>query len=364
MAISKSTSDSFPVLRNSIYINTATSGPLSEPLLEWRQEHDLDFLIGGSEAKSKTHILLKETRETVARFFNFSAEDVALAPSFSYGLNLLLEGLPKTEKVLLLNKDYPSLNWPFESRGFDISYLNIGPDLESRIYDELKSNEYSVFACSAVQWLNGFKIDFSFIKKFKKEFPDLLILMDGTQFCGSAQFDFSASGVDVMGASGYKWLVSGYGNAFLMVKPEVQHRFELKSSGFGSGRNAKYQKDGRVFCKQLEPGHLDSLAFGSLQFSMKSLMDTGLEFIEKHNKEMSHLFKSFAVEHALLDDYLVDREGHSTIFNIKGDDLLFEKLEAEHIICAKRGDGIRLSFHFYNTVSNVNDVLTVLKRHL
>ena len=307
---------------------------------------------------------MENTRKTVAQFFNFEQEHVALIPSFSQGLNLLLEGLPASEKVLLLKGDYPSLNWPFESRGFSIDYLKIGPQLEEQIYDKILSGGITVFACSAVQWLNGLKIDFDFIKKLKADFPDLMIIMDGTQFCGSDYFDFSASGVDVMGASGYKWLISGYGNAFLMVKPGIQHRFAVKSWGYGSGRNAKNQKDGRSFCKKLEPGHLDSLSFGSLNHSMKFLMDIGLKAIGEHNVELSKTFRSHAIEHQLLEPYLEERKHHSTIFNIKGDDMLFQKLQSKNIICAQRGDGIRLSFHFYNSISSVNDVLTVVKNQL
>lgn len=364
MALSKDIRKSFPVLRNTVYANTATSGLINEGLLEWRQEHDLDFLIGGSEAKAETHHLLAKTRATVARFFNFTAENVALVPSFSQGLNLLLEGLPPSESILLLKGDYPSLNWPFESRDFNTTHIPIGPELEQRIYEEIKLNHHTVFACSAVQWLNGLKVEFEFIQTLKKDFPNLLIIMDGTQFCGSDDFDFGKSGVDVMGASGYKWLLSGYGNAFLMVKPEVQNRFQLRSSGFGSGRNAKYLKDGRTFCKHLEPGHLDSLNFGSLQYSMNFLMDIGLDNIGKHNQELSKTFKTVALEYHLLEPYVAHRKQHSTIFNIKGDKVLYEKLLSKNIICVQRGEGIRLSFHFYNTISDVNDVLTVVKSHL
>jgi len=364
MAISKNIRQGFPALRTTVYTNTATSGLLHEDLLEWRQEHDLDFLIGGSEAKAEVHLLLKETRETVGRFFNFNGEHVALVPSFSQSLNLLLEGLSTSEKVLLLKGDYPSLNWPFESRDFTLTHLPIGPDLEQRIRDEIKQKGHTVFACSAVQWLNGLKMDFEFIKELKNDFPNLLIIMDGTQYCGGEFFDFGNSGVDILGASGYKWLLSGYGNAFLMIKPEVQDRFRLRSSGYGSGRNAKYQKDGRTFCKHLEPGHLDSLNFGSLQFSMKFLMEIGLEDIGTHNQGLSEVFKAFASEHHLLQPYVRDRKQHSTIFNIKGDTVLFQKLWSNNIICAQRGEGIRLSFHFYNTISDVNDVLTIVKSHL
>ncbi|BFP39991.1 aminotransferase class V-fold PLP-dependent enzyme [Flavobacteriaceae bacterium GF1] len=361
MGISPKLRKKFPVLRQGIYANTATSGLLSEDLLEWRQEHDLDFLIGGSGAKMGSDKLLAATRLTVARFFNFMDENVALVPSFSQGLNLLLEGLGNSEKILLLKGDYPSLNWPFESRDFSIVYLEIGKDLEERIYTEVKDRNITVFACSAVQWLNGFKIDFDFLKQLKADFPHLLVLMDGTQFCGTEYFDFSGSGIDVLGSSGYKWLLSGYGNGFFLVKPEIQDRFRLRSKGYGSGRNSKHQKDGREFCKHLEPGHLDSLSFGSLDFSMKFLMDVGLEAIGEHNQKLASFTKDNLVSHGLLDDVVAHRGPWGTIFNIQKKDG-YDDLVKNTIVCARRGDGIRLSFHFYNTINEVEAILEILKK--
>jgi len=361
MGVSPKLRKKFPVLRHGIYANTATSGLLHEDLLEWRQEHDLDFLIAGSAAKAETHILLKETRKTVAKFFNFNEEYVALTPSFSQGLNLLLEGLDTNEKVLLLQGDYPSLNWPFESRDFSIVYLELSAFLEDRIYDVVKNKHITVFACSAVQWLNGFKVDFDFLLELKADFPKLMIIMDGTQFCGTEYFDFTASGVDIMGASGYKWLLSGYGNGFLMIKQNIQNRFDLKSKGFGSGRNAEGQKDGRTFCKQLEPGHLDSLSFGSLQYSMQYVLDIGLETIGTHNQEVARYAKGQLAALGVLEDTIVNRESTSTIFNIHGKGI-YDTLTANDVVCAQRGDGIRLSFHFYNTVEDVDGIIKFLKK--
>src|SRR6056297_213881 len=108
----------FPVLRKSTYLNTAVYGPLYDSLIEWRQEHDLDFLLHGSELWEHTLKTLADTRATIGSFFNCNEENVALVYNFSIGLNLLLEGLDTNKKVLLLENDYPSLNWPFESRNF------------------------------------------------------------------------------------------------------------------------------------------------------------------------------------------------------------------------------------------------------
>jgi len=318
----------FPVLNHSIYANTAATGLLYDDLLEWRQEHDLDYLIGGSEMKMHSNKMHSETRKIVGNFFNCQPDNVALVPNFTIGLNFLVEGLNRREKVLLVEGDYPSLNWPFESRGFNIAYVPVSENFEEEIFSAIKTKGITVLALSVVQWLNGIMIDLSFLKKLKAEFKDLLIISDGTQFLGTQEFNFFESGVDIIGASAYKWLLSGFGNGLILVKDEIKERFSLVAKGFGSGRN-------------------------SIEFD---------ENIENHNTRLSQKAKIAFENLGLLDEVSSSRESHSTIFNIKGDKQVFEELIRNEVVCVQRGDGIRISFHFYNTLDEVNEIVKILKK--
>ncbi|MGB3774084.1 MAG: aminotransferase, partial [Leeuwenhoekiella sp.] len=123
----------FPVTSQYIHLNTAASGLLSETLLDFRQSHDLDYLILGSLLKDKQGNFMTKVREGVSGFFNCDAQRVALVPNFSFGFNTLLEGLPKSSKVLLLKQDYPSINWAVTSRDFEVSYAEIDENLEENI---------------------------------------------------------------------------------------------------------------------------------------------------------------------------------------------------------------------------------------
>ena len=353
--------NSFPAFRKRIYVNTATSGLLSEGLFQWRQAHDLDYMTRGSEMKTKTDSLISGVRQSVGNCFGCDSENVALVPSFSIGLNLLLEGLRDTEKVLLLNRDYPSLNWPFQHRNFSFLKIDITKNLEETIYYNVKQNGITVLACSLVQWLNGFKIDINFYKKLKQDFPDLLIIVDGTQYCGTEAFDFSSSGIDILGSSGYKWLLSGYGNGFLLVNPKATPRFSLKAMGYGSGRNAReYQKE-RTFCKHLEPGHLAALNFGSLGYSLQWLMELGMDRIGKHLHALSSRARDEFNALGLLDPIVKERATHSTIFNLAIDLASHQQLLANNIVCVRRGEGTRLGFHLYNTQEDVDAIVEILK---
>lgn len=303
------------------------------------------------------HELIPQTRKTVARFFGSKEENTALVQNFTLGLNILLEGLADRKNVLLVENDYPSVIWPFECRRHTVFYAALNGDLEDNILDKLRSESISVLALSLVQWASGVKIDMDFLKAVKDEFPELIIIADGTQFCGTSDFNFEESPLDVLGASAYKWLLSGYGNGFMLFKDGMDRKFNLNTIGFNaSGHNLK-GRDEVPFVRHFEPGHLDTLNFGSLKFSLEYLEGLGMPEIEAHLKRLSRKAKKEFSDLGLLDDTTEKRKEHSTIFNIKGNDALFEALTDRGIVCSQRGNGIRFSFHFYNTESDIDELV-------
>ncbi|UWX54247.1 aminotransferase class V-fold PLP-dependent enzyme [Maribacter litopenaei] len=351
----------FPVLRKCTYLNTAVYGPIYDSLIDWRQEHDLDALLHGSEMWDQTLKTLSDTREKIGQFFNSDQDRVSLVYNYSLGMNLLLEGIDANKNVLLLSNDYPSVNWPFESRKFNTTILDITSDLEERIEEVIKANHIDIFAFSIVQWLDGFLIDLEFVKRLKKANPNLLLIADGTQFCGAMSFDFKASGIDVLGVSGYKWLLSGYGNGFMLFTDNPEDKLEVVSTGFNAANGNFKNKDTLALAKKLEPGHLSSLNFGSLKFSLDFLNTIGMDRITEHNQTMANRVKNELIELGLLQDHVIDRKSHSTIFNIKADQKMFQLLMDNDILCSQRGDGVRLSFNFYNGIDDLQHLIKVLK---
>lgn len=352
----------FPVLQQYIYADTATSGLMYEGLMDWRQEHDLDLLIGGRKLNSKLGKIVSETRSTVADFFGCKRESVALIPNFSLSLNLLLEGMGRNENVLLLKGDYPSVNWPFESREANLWYVDLSVDIEEQIFNIIKSQDITVLALSLVQWLNGIKIDVEFLGTLKKEYPELIIIADGTQYCGTETINFDASGIDVLGASGYKWLLGGHGNGFMLFSDAVEHRFNCSSIGFNAARGNLEGKELVSFANRFEPGHLDSLTFGSLNYSLKFLSQIGMEVISEQIKILSNKALAEFGSLGILEPIVMERNHHSSIFNIAIGEKQFTQLMQNNVLFAERGSGIRLAFHFYNTENEIDSIVKILKK--
>ena len=64
----------------------------------------------------------------------------------------------------------------------------------------------------------------------------------------------------------------------------------------------------------------------------------------------------------LLEESVIKRKAHSSIFNIKGGEKLFQYLKSKNIIVSQRGEGIRVSFHYFNTEKELDFLIKELKK--
>ncbi|NND63899.1 MAG: aminotransferase class V-fold PLP-dependent enzyme [Flavobacteriaceae bacterium] len=351
----------FPILDQYTYLNTASCGLISKQLVEWRNKHDINLMEGGSLFRDLHKAHITQIRRDTASFFGTKESNVALVPNFSFGLNTLIDGMSQGLNVLLIERDYPSVNWPFEQRDFNVSYVQMNEQLEANISEAFQKHPPDIFAFSMVQYVSGLLIDIDFLSDLKRKYPQTLFITDGTQFLGTSQFNFDESPLDIIGASAYKWLISGYGNGFFLIKEEAQQKIHPKTIGFNSADAQFSKKNDIEFVGHLEPGHQDTLNYGSLGESLKFLNELGMDKISNHLEKLTISAKNEFTKLGLLDPMIVNRKNQSTIFNIKGDASLFEKLKLDGIIGSLRGDGMRVSFHFYNTENDLQKLLSVLK---
>jgi selenocysteine lyase/cysteine desulfurase len=350
----------FPALKQQTYLNTASSGLLSQSLYTWRKEQELDFLNKGADFSIRKQIP-EDARASVARFFNAKLEEVSLIPNFSFGFNTVLEGLPKGQKVLLLTSDYPSLLWPVETRNFECCYVGISANLETSIAEAFKIHRPDVFVFSVVQWLSGVKMDFNFLKELKKMYPETLFMADATQYMGTEIFDFNTSAIDVFGGSAYKWMLAGFGNGIMLVKKEAQKRIFPETIGFNSAATFDSFATETTFAKHFEPGHQDTFNYGSLHQAILQAERFSMKRIETQICKISAYAKECFIALDLLDETTKNRSIHSSIFNLKGNAKLFKKLSENNIIGSPRGGGIRVSFHYYNTKADVATLMHMMQ---
>ncbi|MGY3053523.1 selenocysteine lyase/cysteine desulfurase [Pedobacter sp. UYEF25] len=349
----------YPALQYSIYLDTASSGIISKETFEWRSGHEKSFLNQGSYFREKQAVFLNEVRDLVSSFFNAEREFCFLVPNFSFGFNTFLQGLKPTLKFLLLESDYPSVNHAVKTHRFSNESIQITVDLEEKLFAKITQMNPDVFACSLVQYLDGYKINLALLKRLKQNFPNLIIAVDGTQYCGTETLDFKNSGIDFLGASGYKWMLAGYGNAFILLKDfAVRNIYEkAKKTAVPS---EPFLKDRSILATFFEPGHLDTLAFGTLKQAIVERTEIGVDYIEA---KINHLGRVAAEEFQrrnVLSRPLLKQGLTQQIFNLKLDETVLEKLVAKKIAFTRRGSGIRIGFHFYNEIADLEKLLSTI----
>jgi len=334
---------------NKIYLDSAKASPLYFELLKWRNNYEKKFLIDKSEIRNDHERVVENVRFEVSSFFNVKNGDVFFNTSFSQSFQSLINELKPNPIFIVIENDYPAISDAIKKNNHKIIYVKNDENIEKNLESAVKIYNPDFLAISIVQWIDGIKLDLDFLKTLKSTNKKFTIIGDGTQFCGTSKFNFDKSPFDVVISSGYKWMLSGYGIAFILIK-----------KSFYKNKFIDLNKAQMKEC--FEMGHYDMLAIGSLSFSLKKL-EKSIDSIEKKLNEYSKILMSELAKLGLINKKIKNRIKHSTIFNIDDPNgKLYKFLSKNNFVCSQRGNGVRLSLNFFNTKSEIRTLIQTLKK--
>lgn len=344
-----------------IYLNTASCGLLSRQSVEAAQVLYEGMIEHASQAVEplRDHGIGR-IRSTVASFLQAPASQLAFIPNFSWGLNAIVQSLRGDEKVLLYTQDYPSLAAPFKINGFDITWLGDtdGFEIESEALKEtLLANRIEVLAISHVQWLTGFRLDIDDIGIFCKQHK-ITFILDTTQSLGAVPIFPARQNIDVMICSNYKWMNAGFGTGIMYASESFMNKYPPVVGG----GNAYIFSDGvssyTPSVKNFEPGHLNMHGLLVLEKAVELKLEKGIDNIAQHNSGLLRLLLSRISPSLVLGS--TDQQKRSSIVVLKDPGSLYDYLTENGIVAIKRGEHIRISFHFYNTQEEVETLVALL----
>ncbi|MGB2244806.1 MAG: aminotransferase class V-fold PLP-dependent enzyme [Flavobacteriaceae bacterium] len=342
--------DQFPLLSNCVYLNTAYTAPLSQPLYEWRKKDELMFLNTGDLYKKEIEkTYYTRARAVLSKFIGSQETATFITANFSVAFQNFVMHLPPTTRVLVLEEEYPSLTGVLNDMGFPLKTVPVSGQFEQDVWQELHKGTYEVLALSVIQYTSGLYFDLSWLEKIKTAFPDLLILADGTQFIGAEPFDFSSSAIDAIFGSTYKWLMAGYGTGYAVLKPELMTVLESSLLSFET-----------IF----DRGHLSINAVGSLSIALTSILKENFSALMVHKKALSAQLSRGLLDRNLLENRVKKRHQHSSIFNLKISPTVFQGLLENNVRCIWRGEGARIAVHHYNSVEDISRFFKILDQFL
>lgn len=218
-----------------VWLNAAHQGPLPRAAAETARKMIDQKLAPGRIPDESFFELPERLRATIGRLIEAPPEEVILANSTSYGLNLLVHGvgLRAGEEVLLVDGDFPATVTPwliFESEGVRIRRVTLerrplSPDQVAR---EITSTT-RVLCSSWVFSYTGETIDASAIGKACRE-REVTFILNGSQAVGARPVDVSTLGADALVSCGFKWLCGPYATGFCWLTPILRERLNYRQA--------------------------------------------------------------------------------------------------------------------------------------
>lgn len=367
----------FPRLTDG-YLNAASVSPVPERARRAMEAYGLRRANPHELTGDDFEPTLHRARTAAARLVGADADEIALLPNTSHGINLAAHLLPleRGRRVVVSAREFPANVYPWmgieRSRGATLEIVpadRLGRPDEDRIFEALDRDEVGIFALSAVQYISGHNHDLAAFGRFCRE-RGIWFVVDGIQALGQTPIDMNECGIDVLATGGHKWLCSPFGTGFAYVRGELVERLEPRTVGWTAmqgtldyNRLADYRYEfwetARRFEVATQPFHDQAALTGSLDLLAEadpgrvrdyllSLLDPVVEWIEA---------TGFA---EIVSDLRPERRSGILSFVPRDGEAVFAALCRAGIGCVLREGAVRLSPHLYNTPEEIGRVLDVL----
>lgn len=363
----------FPLTRDTIYFNHASSSPLPLPARE-RMKTLIDELASGDRPWDFWSTELSEFRSQSAGLLGARPGEIGFIPNTSTGLLIALYSIPwqKNDNIVCMKDGFPANIVPWTNSLPEVEKRKVGIEgdtpLEDRILDAVDGHTRAV-AIDWVDFFTGYRIDLKKVGDFCNA-KGIFLVVDGIQGCGALELDLSKAHVDFFAAGSAKWLLGPVGAGILYVNAETMPRLKPAFEGWMS----LSWKDFNIFdplpprkegAGRFEPGSYPGVPLVGLIQNLRLINEVGISEIETRILRIRGLLLEGLRELGARIISPID-EGHASgiltfLFEDKDSNELFDKLTDARIIVSLRKGAIRLSPHFYNTVEETGKVLEVIR---
>jgi cysteine desulfurase / selenocysteine lyase len=97
--------------------------------------------------------------------------------------------------------------------------------------------------------------------------------------------------------------------------------------------------------------------------ALKLLEGAGYAAVAEHIKTLTRVLIDGARTLGIRIKTPLDSVGPLVVLQMKDAEAMVQKMAASNVVVSNRMDGLRVSFHLYNTLDDVHAVLDILKRN-
>lgn len=231
--------DQMPITAKWAYFDHAAVAPLSGPATEAVREWIAEASLEGDTVWPRWAARLEQTRRGAAQMIGAAADEIALMPSTTAGINLVAEGLDwrDGDNVVIPEGEFPSNQYPWmqqADRGVEVRRV---PTDRGRIdLDALRDacdTRTRVVSVSWVAYQSGYRLPIDAIADIAHA-AGAYFFLDAIQGLGVLPLDLAQTPIDFLAADGHKWMLGPEGAGVAYVRADHLDRLRARGVGWGS----------------------------------------------------------------------------------------------------------------------------------
>ena len=362
----------FRIFQSKIYLNSCSQGALSDAV----EGGFGDFIASWHEQGSPWETWVEryeQARTAFATFIHASPDEVALVTSVSAGVNGIASALNFRDrsKVVMGEFEFPTMGQVWLGQrvlGANVQFAQAqGDSISAAAYEALIDRNTLIVPLTHVCFKNGFRTNVSSITRIAHD-AGALVMLDDYQDCGTRQVDVKAMNLDFYVTGTLKYLLGPPGLAFLYVRDELIPSLAPTVTGwFGQTNPFAYNPQHFELsptARRFESGSPSvPNVYGALP-GFQMLQQIGMEQVAIHVRNLAQALLNRTRELGILTKTPVDSAGPLVVLQCRDSAQLLQALAQNGIVASNRFDGLRISFHVYNTLDDVEAAAEVLKQNL
>lgn len=352
----------FDLPKEVAYFNNAYMSPLMEDVVRAMEK--------GMALKQRPWIYTSDqfftfcenARALAGRIFGGPADNIAIIPSVSYGVQIAANNLPLPtgKTVLALEDQFPSHIYPWQEKcrrantEFKLLSAPQNQDWTSVLLENIGSDT-AIVAIPQTHWASGATIDLVKIRSALDQVGGYLVL-DLTQSLGAQPFNASEVRPDFAVCATYKWLMGPYSLGFVYIDPRWHDGVPLEYNwinreGSEDFKGLTHYRDGfqpgaRRFDmgEKSNPGQL-----GGASAALSQLLDWGVDNIAETLGAKTDRIETALAEFGFSAPRRDLRADHYLGLFHPDVDLgaLMAHLVRDNIYVSARGPNLRITPHLY-----------------
>ena len=367
----------FPVLKQKSYLISASLGPVSGRASRYLEEYmDAWAIEGAPDPVWMEHIFpqMARLKDTFGALIGADRDELALTVNVSLALASIMSCIDFSErrKIVLSELDFPTdghVSLAHRKRGAEVVFLKSSDGLTVPLeaYREAIDEDTALVIVNRVLYRTSALLDAKEICRMARE-AGAWSVVDDFHGAGIVPVNVHDLGCDFYTTGVLKWLCGGPGLTFLYARRDLLPSLEPLLTGWFATREPfsfdLQHLDYHPSARRLEHGTPAAPIAFIAQGGLDIITEAGPANIRERQQDLIEYLMAGADEAGLPVRTPRDRNGRGGMVNIGvGQDAekICHALLDRDVCTDFRGDGIRVSPHFFNTQEDIDRLFVALR---